>query len=80
MPQISLYVTDAEYNRIRECARKIGKSVPKAVISTVMDNIEHSYSSDFFDLFGAVQDDTFTRPEQGSFEDDSPREEFECFI
>ncbi|MCR4671687.1 MAG: DUF6290 family protein [Lachnospiraceae bacterium] len=80
MPQISLYVTDAEYNRIREYARRIGKSVSKAVISTVMDNIEDSYSPDFFELFGAVQDDTFTRPEQGNFEDDSLREDFECII
>lgn len=80
MPQISLYVTDAEYNRIREYADRIGKSVSKAVIGAVMENIEPSYSSDFFDLFGSVQDDTFVRPEQGEFKDDSLREEFECII
>ncbi|MFA6937645.1 MAG: hypothetical protein WCQ67_05385 [Treponema sp.] len=76
MPQISLYVKEPYYSKIEKAAKNAKTSISSWVLDKIIPQIEPSYSQEFIDLFGSVKDDTFKRPDQLSFKDDSKRENF----
>jgi len=75
MPQISIYVNDAQMNRISESAKREGKSISKWVVSKVLPEADNSdRNALLMELFGSVKDDTFREPGELSFSDDAGRE------
>ena len=74
MPQISLYVKESHFEKIEKAAKNANKSISGWVLEKILPQIEPSYSKEFINLFGSVDDKTFKRPEQPKWEDDSPRE------
>ncbi len=74
MPQISLYVTEPDLAKIEDAAARANTSISKWVLSKVLPHLEPVYPLGYEDLFGSVEDKTFTRPPQGSFSDDAKRE------
>ena len=64
MPQLSLYVTHDQFQKIEREAHAEKMSLSKWVISQIMNKIEPRYPDDWADLFGSVSDESFKRPEQ----------------
>lgn len=64
MPQLSLYVTQAQLLKIENEAHAEKMSLSKWVVNKIMERIEPHYPEGWADLFGSVSDDTFKRPEQ----------------
>lgn len=64
MPQLSLYVTQDQFQKIEREAHAEKMSLSKWVISQIMNKIEPRYPDDWADLFGSVSDESFKRPEQ----------------
>ena len=64
MPQLSLYVTQEQFQKIEREAHAEKMSLSKWVISQIMNKIEPRYPDDWADLFGSVSDESFKRPEQ----------------
>jgi len=76
MPQISLYIDEPTLKKIENAASRQHLSISKWVAEQIRNRIEPSYPSDFENLFGSINDESFIRPEQLSFRDDSIRESF----
>lgn len=74
MPQISLYVNDTNLSQIEEAAKNAHKSISGWVLEKVLLQLKPSYSQEFVDVFGAVKDDSFQRPEQPQSSENIPRE------
>ncbi|UTC61863.1 hypothetical protein E4O05_10055 [Treponema sp. OMZ 787] len=74
MPQISLYVKESHFEKIEKAAKSANKSISSWVLEKILPQIEPSYSKEFIDLFGSIDDKTFKRPEQLKWEEDSLRE------
>jgi len=73
MPQVSLYVDQETLEKIEELARKSHTSISKWVGNNIRRIIQDDYPEDFFELFGAVRDDSFKRPDQPSSNQDAKR-------
>jgi hypothetical protein len=76
MPQISLYIDEATLRKIESAASRQHLSISKWVAEQIRSRVDPIYPKDFEDLFGSVSDDSFVRPEQHSYDSDSPREGF----
>lgn len=68
MPQLSLYVTQAQLLKIENEAHAEKMSLSKWVVSKIMEKIEPHYPEGWADLFGSVSDSSFCRPEQPTLE------------
>lgn len=64
MPQLSLYLTQEQLIQIKNEAKANKLSLSKWVVSQITTKIEPRYPEDWVNLFGSVQDDSFTRPRQ----------------
>ncbi len=64
MPQLSLYVTNDQFQKIEREAHAEKMSLSKWVVSQIMNKIEPRYPEGWADLFGSVSDASFERPEQ----------------
>lgn len=64
MPQLSLYVTQEQFQKIESEAHADKMSLSKWVVSQIMNRIESRYPEGWADLFGSVHDNSFARPEQ----------------
>jgi hypothetical protein len=73
MPQVSLYLEENTLGFARRKAQENGLSLSKYVATVLAEKSASMWPEDYFSLFGALQDDTFVRPEQPSFDDDAPR-------
>ena len=73
MPQVSLYIDKETLEKIEEMAQKSHTSLSKWVGSNLKRLIKDDYPDTFFNLFGSIQDTTFERPEDSSFDTDSER-------
>ncbi len=74
MAQLSLYIDEETLRKI-ELAAKIEKtSLSKWVVSRLKDAVEGSWPRSFGELFGSIEDETFTVPEKMTFDSDSKRE------
>lgn len=64
MPQLSLYVTQDQFLKIKNEAHTEKMSISKWVVIKIMERIEPHYPDGWADLFGSVSDSSFVRPEQ----------------
>lgn len=64
MPQLSLYLTEEQYAKLKNEAQIENVSLSKWVTTRLLDTIEPRYPDGWADLFGSVADSTFIRPEQ----------------
>jgi hypothetical protein len=74
MPQISLYVDETTLKKVEYAAARQHKSLSKWVIDQIKPKIDPIYPTDFEKLFGSINDSTFTRSEELSFNNDVRRE------
>ena len=73
MPQVSLYIDQETLVKIEQLAQKNHTSISKWVGNNLKKLIKDDYPDDFFELFGAIQDVSFNRPEGLSFRADTKR-------
>jgi hypothetical protein len=73
MPQVSLYIDKKTLDKIEKLAKKSKTSISKWVGTRLKKIIEKEYPDDFFNLFGSIQDETFRKPNELSFEKDTTR-------
>lgn len=74
MPQVSLYIDQETLVKIERLAHKNRISISKWVGNNLKRLIKDDYPEDFFNLFGAVTDNSLVRPESLDFGNDSKRE------
>ncbi len=76
MPQISLYIDEATLKKVESAASRQHVSISRWVADQIRSKVEPVYPKEFETLFGSLSDDSFVRPEQTGFAQDSRREEF----
>ncbi len=64
LPQLSLYLTEEQYAKLKNEAHAENISLSKWVTTRLLDTVEPRYPAGWSTLFGSVSDDTFIRPEQ----------------
>jgi hypothetical protein len=74
MPQISLYIDGPTLKKIENEASRQRVSISRWVAEQLRSRLEPHYPEGYEKLFGAIQDETFVRPEQISLREDVPRE------
>jgi hypothetical protein len=74
MPQISLYIDEATLKKLESAASRQHVSISKWVADQIRAKVNPVYPWGYEDLFGSISDETFNRPIQGDFENDSLRE------
>jgi hypothetical protein len=74
MPQISLEIDQPTLERIEKIARINNTSISGWVGNSIKYILKSNYPEGFFDLFGAIKDETFVEPEEIDFKYDLPRE------
>ncbi|MDR1320250.1 MAG: DUF6364 family protein [Gracilibacteraceae bacterium] len=62
MPQISLNIDQIVFEKIKKIAKQKGTSVSDWVEDNIRKTLGNDYPNDFFELFGAINDDTFVEP------------------
>jgi hypothetical protein len=62
MPQISLNIDKIVFEKIEKIAKQKKTSVSDWVEDTIKTTLGNDYPDDFFELFGAIKDDTFVEP------------------
>lgn len=75
MAQLTLYVDEETRRKIEEAARQANLSVSRWVVTTLVRSLALTWPQGYFELFGSLRSGDLERPEQGNFEEDSPREE-----
>ncbi|TVR93555.1 MAG: hypothetical protein EA428_01885 [Spirochaetaceae bacterium] len=74
MPQISLYIDAETLRKVENAASRRNISISKWVAEQIRTKVEPVYPEGFEALFGSIEDDSFQRPSQPVFDQDSPRE------
>jgi hypothetical protein len=74
MPQLSLYLDEKTLKKVEKAARISKVSVSKWVRSKLMRSLQNEWPEDYFELFGAISDDSFRSPEEPSSISVVPRE------
>ena len=63
MPQLSLYLSDDNLTALRTRAEEEGVSLSKHVSHLIEQDAEnHGWPTDFWSLYGAIDDASFTEP------------------
>jgi hypothetical protein len=62
MPQISLNIDQIIFEKIERLAKQKQTSVSDWVEDNIKKTLRNDYPDDFFELFGAIKDDTFIEP------------------
>ena len=75
MPQISLYIDKETLEKVETAAKTEHISISKWVGRRIKNAVNQEYPNGFFDLFGAIGDESFQIGSL-SFNDDSKRESF----
>lgn len=73
MPQLSLYLDPSTMDFLRNRASGRNTSLSKYVSTLLREQSSSAWPNGFFDLYGALDDDTFVVPKELSFSDDTPR-------
>lgn len=77
MSQLSLYLHNKFLNKIEFQAKLQNQSISTWVRERLEKSLEpKQWSNDFLNLFGAIQDKSFTKPKILKFSQDSKREKF----
>lgn len=64
MPQLSLYLTEENLIALRTRAEEEGVSLSKHVSSLIeRDALNHGWPEGFWKLYGAIEDESFTVPD-----------------
>lgn len=75
MPQLSLYIDKETIKKIEYMAKNQHVSLSKWVRSVIIKALEENdWPENYFNLFGSIKDESFTKPDSLSFEDDIERE------
>lgn len=74
MPQISLYMNERVYAKVRRSAEIEHLSVSKWVSRTLEQTLSKQWPDDFDDLFGSIGDETFEAPDRLDMAEDVLRE------
>ena len=67
MPQVSLYIEQELLDAARRNARLENMSLSKYVSQALAKNSEPGWPKGYWDLFGALKDDSFNRPKDVPF-------------
>ncbi|MDR1025507.1 MAG: hypothetical protein LBL56_07250 [Treponema sp.] len=62
MPQISFNIDQIVFEKIKKIAKQKETSVSDWVEDNIKKALRDDYPNDFFELFGAINDDTFVEP------------------
>lgn len=76
MPQISLYVDEETLEKVENAAAREDKSISKWVVEQLKAKLDPVYPKNFEQLFGSVNDSSFTRPEEIPYQNDVERDSF----
>ncbi|MDR1803502.1 MAG: hypothetical protein LBQ94_07835, partial [Treponema sp.] len=74
MAQLSLYLDNEIYGKVRTAAHSSGISTSKYVAALIQDHFTHEWPKGYSELFGSVLDDTFFPNGAEKILDDTPRE------
>ena len=75
MPQISLELDPITLERIERVALQDNTSISKWIGNNIKKILENNYPEDFFELFGAIKDETFIEPDEIDSKYDLPKEQ-----
>jgi hypothetical protein len=73
MAHINIYVDEATQRSIRAAARREKSSLSKWVRKTLTRALQNTWPEGYFDVLGSLASSDLRRPDQGRFEDDTPR-------
>jgi len=74
MPQISLYIDGPTLKKVENAAMRQKVSISKWVAEQIRSRVDPVYPGDYESLFGSIDDDTFTEPEDIASISDTVRE------
>jgi len=74
MGQLSVYIDDDTLKKVEDAAKSQNISVSKWITSRIKKSFKTNWDDDFFSLFGSIKDESFKRPDQIDYENDSMRE------
>ena len=74
MAQISIYIDDHTLKQIEMAAEKDHDSISKWVKKRLVSSLKTAWPKDYFDLWGALKNDSFKRPAQIKFSKDQTRQ------
>jgi hypothetical protein len=75
MAQISLELDQLTLEKVKKVARQNNTSISSWVGNNIKRILKNDYPDGFFELFGAIKDDTFIEPDEIDTRYDSPREQ-----
>jgi hypothetical protein len=75
MPQISLEFDQLTLEKIEKVAQQDNISISAWVRNKIEKNLKTDYHEDFFNLFGAIKDDTLIEPDEINSQYDLPTEQ-----
>ena len=73
MAQISIYIDEPTLQQIEKAAEKEHESISTWVKKRLISSLKTAWPKGYFDLFGAVRDDSLKRPGQPSITKDRRR-------
>ena len=74
MPRLSLYFDDATLKLVEKAAKLSNTSISKWVRSRVLQSLENEWPEGYFNLFGAIEDNSFDVPADLAKTNTTPRE------
>ena len=74
MPQLSLYIDEATLQRIELGAKIEHLSISKYVVRKLNESMSNAWPENFEDLYGTIDDDSFTVEKIKDFSNDVQRE------
>jgi hypothetical protein len=75
MPQILLELDKMTLEKVEKMAKRNNTSVSTWVGNNIRELLKTNYPEGFFELFGAIKDDTFIEPDEIDAKYDAPREQ-----
>ena len=74
MPQVSLYLNEKTYAKVRKAAETEAMSVSKWVAERLKNAMAEDWPDGYAKLFGCIADDSFQAPKREAFTSDANRE------
>jgi hypothetical protein len=76
MPQISLYIDEKTLQKVESAAKRQHLSISKWVAEQIRAKVDPIYPVNYENLYGSIDDDTFTAPSKLNFDQDANRMPF----
>ncbi|AEJ18728.1 hypothetical protein [Gracilinema caldarium] len=74
MPQLSIYIDEPTLEKVEKAAKRHNTSISKWVVEQLKASIDPVYPASYENLFGSIDDSTFTEPNELHFGADMKRE------